>query len=254
MKITIGWLYADYLNIYGDRGNMIALRKRLEWRGFEVTELAVGKGPAPALDECDIVFVGGGQDHEQARIHADVVETKRDQLRRLVEEDLVVLGVCAGFQLLGNAYVTASEAVLPGVGILDVTTRSGPMRFVGDVIVDATLPELAGTTIVGFENHGGRTLLGDVAPLGRVRRGFGNNGSDRTEGATRRNVFGTYLHGALLPRNPHFADLLIARALARRGLVAPAPLDDRVERAAHAYVTSERTRHRRRANAPLAGG
>jgi CobQ-like glutamine amidotransferase family enzyme len=235
--LVIGWLYADYLNVYGDRGNVIALTRRLEWRGFPTRLVRIGKGAAPELDDVDLAFIGGGQDLEQERIHDDFVTTKAEPLRRLVEQDLAVLGVCAGYQLLGRAYVTPSGRELPGGGILDVVTQSHGVRFVGDAVWESLLPGLAGEALVGFENHGGRTFLGDAQPLARVVKGYGNNGDDGTAGAWRRNVVGTYLHGALLPRNPALADWLIARALARRGLDAPlAPLDDAVERAAHDYV------------------
>ncbi|MGD0051367.1 MAG: glutamine amidotransferase [Vulcanimicrobiaceae bacterium] len=237
-RLVVGWLYADYLNVYGDRGNVIALTRRLEWRGFDVKVVRIGKGAAPELDEVDLAFIGGGQDLEQERIHDDFVATKAEPLRRLVEQDLAVLGVCAGFQLLGKAYVTPSGRELPGGGILDAVTHSHGVRFVGDAIWESALPGLEGEPLVGFENHGGRTYLGaEAKPLARVVKGFGNNGEDRTAGAWRRNVIGTYLHGALLPRNPALTDWLIARALARRGLAPElAPLDDAVERAAHGYV------------------
>lgn len=244
--VVLGWLYADHLNVYGDRGNLIALTRRLEWRGFDVTLRRLGKGPSAELDDCDIVFIGGGQDREQERIQADFLETKAAAVRTLVEQDLVVLAVCAGFQFLGKAYVTATGRTLEGAGILDVTTRASDSRFVGDVVVEALHPRLRGTTIVGFENHGGRTELGAVEPLGRVREGFGNNGNDGTEGAWRRNVVGSYLHGSLLPRNPHLADLLIGLALARRGIAELPPLDDAAEREAHDYVVRFGKRHHRR--------
>jgi CobQ-like glutamine amidotransferase family enzyme len=235
--IVIGWLYADYLNVYGDRGNVIALTRRLQWRGYDARVVRIGKGAAAALDDVDIAFIGGGQDLEQERIHDDFVATKAEPLRRLVAQDLAVLGVCAGYQLLGRAYVTPSGRELPGGGILDVVTESHGIRFVGDAIWESLLPGLVGEQLVGFENHGGRTFLGQAQPLAKVVKGYGNNGDDRTAGAWYRNVVGTYLHGALLPRNPALTDWLIARALGRRGLDGGlAPLDDTIERAAHDYV------------------
>ena len=142
--LVVGWLYADYLNVYGDRGNVIALTRRLEWRGFDVRVMRIGKGAAPELDEVDLAFIGGGQDLEQERIHDDFVATKAEPLRRLVEQDLAVLGVCAGFQLLGKAYVTPSGRELPGGGILDAVTHSHGVRFVGDAIWESALPGLLG--------------------------------------------------------------------------------------------------------------
>ncbi|HTW85196.1 MAG TPA: hypothetical protein VMD91_14095 [Candidatus Sulfotelmatobacter sp.] len=235
--LVLGWLYADYLNVYGDRGNVIALSRRLEWRGYDVQVVRIGKGAASELDDLDLAFIGGGQDLEQERIHDDFVATKAEPLRRLVEQDLPVLGVCAGYQLLGRAYVTPAGRELPGGGILDVVSQSHGVRFVGDAIWESVLPGLEGEQLVGFENHGGRTFLGDAQPLARVVRGYGNNGQDRTAGAWRRNVIGTYLHGALLPRNPALTDWLIGRALGRRGIdPGLALLDDAVESAAHDYV------------------
>jgi CobQ-like glutamine amidotransferase family enzyme len=221
------------MNIYGDRGNMIALKRRCGGRGiqFEVTEVEVGdRFEAAAFD---MVFIGGAQDREQQRVAEDLLTHKAASLRGEVEEGLVVLAVCGGYQLMGLHYRESGGEELPGLGILDMwTAHPGPeaRRFIGNVLI-----RWNGTTLVGFENHGGRTYLGKGAsPLGEVVKGCGNNGRDGTEGAIYRNVFGTYLHGSLLPKNPVFTDHLIVAALRRsHPEVNLEPLDDMVETRAH---------------------
>ena len=233
-ELRLAHLYPRLMNIYGDRGNIICLQWRCRARdiGLDLTELGPGEPFDP--EAFDMVFVGGAQDREQRRVAEDMVSEKGEALRQAVESDVVVLAVCGGYQLLGRYYRTAEGEELPGVGVFDAwTAHPGPdtKRFIGNV-----LAERDGDTLVGFENHGGRTYLGDDAePLARVLRGFGNNGDDGSEGAVHRNAFGTYLHGSLLPKNPHFADLLIETALRRRheGFALP-PLDDQVEEMAHA--------------------
>ena len=233
-SLTIGWLYPDLMNIYGDRGNILTLCQRARWRGLEARVLSLGKGEARGIDEVDVFFFGGGQDREQALVTDDLLETKAAPLASAVHEGAVVLAVCGGYQLLGRHYQTADGERLPGIGLLDVHTEAGPRRCIGDVVVEAD-PALGldPPTLVGFENHSGRTFLGETArPLGRVRRGSGNNGADGTEGVVCGNLIGTYLHGSLLPKNPHLADLVIERALGRR----LEPLDDGLELAAHRRV------------------
>jgi hypothetical protein len=222
------------MNLYGDRGNIICLRRRCAARGIElaVHELEVGEPLDPT--ECDLVFIGGAQDREQRRVAADLLAAKGEALRRAVDTGVVVLAVCGGYQLLGRYYRPSEGEDLPGLGIFDAwTVHPGPAakRFIGNVVV-----RWHGATLVGFENHGGRTFLGPAArPLARVIAGFGNNGRDGTEGAVQANAFGTYLHGSLLPKNPRFADHLIALALARKyGEGELPPLDDALEEQAHA--------------------
>jgi CobQ-like glutamine amidotransferase family enzyme len=221
------------MNIYGDRGNIICLRRRCEARGidFEVNELEPGD-PFNA-SSCDMVFIGGAQDREQTLVADDLLRTKGEALRDAAEEGLSILAVCGGYQLMGHYYREADGRELPGLGILDTWTAhpgQEARRFIGNVVI-----EWQDTTLVGFENHGGRTYIGkNSQPLGSVVAGFGNNGKDGTEGAIYRNVFGTYLHGSLLPKNPAFADFLIALALRRQDSdVQLAPLDDKVETRAH---------------------
>jgi CobQ-like glutamine amidotransferase family enzyme len=234
-RLRIAHLYADEMNIYGDRGNILTLRKRAEWRGIEVDVTAIGRGSAAELDPFDLLFWGGGQDRDQQLVFADLTTNKADGIRAAVARGAVVLAVCGGYQLLGNYYVTAEGQKLPGLGLLDTYTVPGPRRNIGNVLIDADRLGITPPTLVGFENHSGKTYLGPgLQPLGRVIRGTGNNGEDGTEGVAAGNVFGTYLHGSLLPKNPQLADLLLARALGE----TLAPLDSTVELAAHALVAA----------------
>ncbi|HYM96365.1 MAG TPA: hypothetical protein VET26_03610, partial [Candidatus Sulfotelmatobacter sp.] len=174
------------------------------------------------------------QDREQALVYEDLLEHKRDPLERAVAEGAQVLAVCGGYQLLGHYYQTAEGDRFPGIGMIDVRTEAGRKRFIGDVVVETTIADLASNTLVGFENHSGRTFLGAKArPLGKVLLGHGNNGSDGGEGCLQGGVVGTYLHGSLLPKNPHLADYLIHASLRRRGVDDLSPLDDAAELAAH---------------------
>jgi CobQ-like glutamine amidotransferase family enzyme len=227
-------LYPDLMNIYADRGNIAVLRARCEWRGlgFELTASGIGEQLDPR--GADLFYMGGGQDRDQAAVARDMVDTKREALHEASERDAVVLAVCGGYQLLGHSY-QLGDAELPGVGLVDLTTvRGDGARLIGNCAIEADL----GTgkrVIAGFENHGGRTHLGDgETPLGRVLRGHGNNGSDGFEGVHRRNVIGTYLHGPLLPKNVWLADRLVELALD----VDLDPLDDAMEDAAHRSARS----------------
>jgi CobQ-like glutamine amidotransferase family enzyme len=233
-RLTVGWLYSDLMNIYGDRGNILTLLERARWRGLEARVLELGKGVTQGIGEVDVFFFGGGQDKEQALVYDDLLENKAVHLASAVEEGAAILAVCGGYQLLGHYYDTAQGERFPGIGLIDVRTEPGKVRCIGDVVVepDPTLG-LDPPTLVGFENHSGRTFLGEKAtPLGRVVKGCGNNGQDGTEGAVAGNLFGTYLHGSLLPKNPHLADLILSRALRRR----LGPLDDTLELAAHQRI------------------
>jgi lipid II isoglutaminyl synthase (glutamine-hydrolysing) len=247
-RLRLAHLYPDQMNIYGDRGNILTLTQRCAWRGIVVDLLPVGVGDTVDWGAVDIAFFGGGQDSGQALIAADFVERQGPALRVAVEDGLVLLSICGGYQLLGHTYVTHTGESLPGVGVFDVRTVGGEVRLIGNIVVGvgswvsgvgASQPithHLApGTRLVGFENHSGRTYLGPgTQPLGRVLAGHGNNGEDGSEGAVYRNAFGCYMHGSLLPKNPFFADHLIGLALQRRyGPGAElVPLDDRLELAA----------------------
>src|ERR687893_959072 len=230
MRLTIGWLYASKMNIYGDRGNVIALRRRAEWRGIPVEVREIGMGE-PIRGDVDCFFWGGGQDQEQAAVARDLQGAKGSSLRAAVEDGAALLAVCGGYQLLGHEYRPHASAPLPGIGLFDLVTEAGPERFIGNVVVDSEWGPL-----VGFENHSGLTYLGaGTKPLGRVRVGRGNNGRDGTEGAVHKHAIGCYLHGALLPKNPVLADWLIGAGLRRRyGEVELPANDDAFEAAAHA--------------------
>ena len=236
-RFTVGWLYPDLMNIYGDRGNILTLLKRAEWRDYDARVVELGRGITSRMDEVDVFFFGGGQDREQALVYQDLVESKQAPLSRAAASGAGILAVCGGYQLLGHYYQTAEGERFPGIGLIDVRTEAGRRRFIGDVVVDAALVDIEPATLVGFENHSGRTFLGPQAkPLGRVRLGFGNNGEDHTEGCLQGGVIGTYLHGSLLPKNPQLADYLIRSALRRRGGGELAPLDDSAELAAHERI------------------
>ncbi len=233
MELRLAHLYPRLMNIYGDRGNIMVLRQRCRERGvdFTLTELTIGDRFDP--DAYDLVFIGGAQDREQRWVADDLRTVKGAALRSAVENGVALLAVCGGYQLLGKFYRAASGDELPGMGLLDLwTIHPGEKvpRSIGNVVC-----EWDGGTLVGFENHGGRTYLGPgLRPLARVRVGGGNNGSDGGEGVQHGNVWGTYLHGPLLPKNPALADHVIAAALSRRnGTVGLAPLDDALENRAH---------------------
>ena len=236
-KFTIGWLYADLMNIYGDRGNIVTLLKRAEWRGLDSRVVELGRGPSKNMQDVDVFFFGGGQDREQALIYDDLKEFKQERLQEAEAAGAQILAVCGGYQLLGHYYQTADGERFDGIGMLDVKTEAGKKRFIGDVVVQTDLEDVTPSTLVGFENHSGRTFLGpDARPLGKVLEGRGNNGSDKTEGAVQGNIIGTYMHGSLLPKNPHLADHIIGRALRRRGDGALSHLDDSEELAAHGWI------------------
>jgi lipid II isoglutaminyl synthase (glutamine-hydrolysing) len=231
-------LYPDLMNIYADRGNLFVLRRRCEWRGIGFELSASGLGEPLDGRAHDIYYLGGGQDRDQQLCAEDLVQGKRGALHEAATRGAVVLGVCGGYQLLGESYALADEQ-LPGVGLLDArTVREPGPRLIGNVAIEARLdgPDGGGDgprVLAGFENHGGRTYLGPTAdPLGRVLKGHGNDGRSGYEGARAGNVIGTYLHGPLLPKNAWFADWLIATALGI-GIGELAPLDDELEQQAH---------------------
>jgi lipid II isoglutaminyl synthase (glutamine-hydrolysing) len=236
MELRVLSLYPEQMNIYADRGNIIFLRKRCEWRGIGFSHSGVGPGERFDPAEHDLLYIGGGQDRDQKAVAADMVTTKKEAIAAAADDGAVLLAVCGGYQLLGHSYQMGEET-LPGLGIVDLeTVREPGPRLIGNVAIEADLgagPRL----IAGFENHGGRTYLGPGAtPLGKVVSGHGNNARDGYEGVTRDNVFGTYLHGPLLPKNAWLADHLIVRALERRYGAAQLelePLPDELEAAAH---------------------
>jgi CobQ-like glutamine amidotransferase family enzyme len=238
-SLRITWLYPRLMNIYGDRGNVRTLEQRCRWRGIDVTVARVGIGDALAAGDTDIYFFGGGQDREQIAVADDLQGPAGEAIKRDMGEDAVALTVCGGYQLFGHYYRPYEIDDLPGIGIFDAWSDAGPDRFIGNV-----LSETEWGTLVGFENHSGRTFLGaGTRPFGRVVVGHGNNGADGTEGAVAGNAFGCYLHGSLLPKNPAFADHLIGLALKRKygPDVSPTPLDDTIETRAHASAAQRAT-------------
>lgn len=250
MRLRIAHLYPLQMNIYGDRGNILALLQRCRRRGIEVEVQPVDIGQKVDLRACDLAFFGGGQDSNQALVADDFLRRQGPALKEAVEEGLVVLAICGGYQLMGRYFRTHTGAEMPGIGLFDAWTVGGTRRLIGNVIVEwAAAPEDAPTrTLVGFENHSGRTYLGSgCRPLGRVLAGYGNNAEDGSEGAVYRNAHGCYLHGSLLPKNPHLADHLLLMALQRRygPEVRLAPLDDRLEWQAHQAMVKRLLRGKR---------
>jgi lipid II isoglutaminyl synthase (glutamine-hydrolysing) len=238
VRIRIGHLYPELMNIYADRGNIIALTRRAQWRGIECEVAAIELGAPLDPEAHDLLFMGGGQDREQRLVCDDFEHVKGSALKEAAEADVAILAICGGYQLMGRFYRDNDGNELPGVGLFPAYTvprEPGEPRLIGNVVVEAALPGLQGRTLVGFENHGGRTHLEEgCEPLGRVRVGGGNNGRDGTEGAVCRRAVGTYLHGSLLPKNPWLADLLLEWAMQRHEPGAKlVPLDDEIEGSAH---------------------
>jgi lipid II isoglutaminyl synthase (glutamine-hydrolysing) len=238
-ELRVCALYPDLMNIYADRGNLLVLERRCRWRGIDFSVTASGLGDRLDPDGGDLFYLGGGQDRDQKLCALDLAEVKRDALHAAADRGAVILAVCGGYQLLGHSYELGEER-LPGVGLVDLATvRSDAPRLIGNVAIEVELEPGAPRVLAGFENHGGRTRLGaGEAPLGRVLKGYGNNGEDGYEGVRRGNVIGTYLHGPLLPKNVWFADWLIRAAVGHREPLDPLeplePLEDRLEAAAHA--------------------
>lgn len=230
MTLKIGWLYGTKMNIYGDRGNVLALARRARWRDIEPEVVDIGLGQ-PIPEDVDIFFFGGGQDQEQIAVSHDLQGEKGERIKEAIEGGAAMLSVCGGYQLLGREYRPHDAEPLPGIGLFDVVSTAGRERFIGNVIVDSEWGKL-----VGFENHSGLTFLDESAvPMGRVEVGRGNNGKDGTEGTRYKNALGCYLHGALLPKNPVLTDWLLEAGLSRRyGPISLPPLDDDIETRAQA--------------------
>lgn len=243
--LTIGWLYPVLMSTYGDRGNIIVLQKRCEWRGItvEIKRLDIGYS-VKTLQSCDLLFMGGAQDLQQTIVAKDFTQDKVKALKEMIEDGTPGAYICGAYQFLGNYYKEADGTIIDGLGIFDLYTEnpgSNHERLIGNILVEPPTNMGGVTTLVGFENHGGRTYLGkNIQPLGTVSIGYGNNGEDKTEGAVYTNSFGTYMHGPILPKNPHFADLLIKLALERKYKkeITLEALDDILENKAHEAIAT----------------
>ena len=235
MELRICHLYPDILNLYGDRGNIICMEKRLSWRGIDVVTTGVSVGEALQASDFDLFFIGGGQDFEQEVLLPDLAAGKTAELKAAIEDGIPVLAICGGYQMLGAYYKTWDGQQCDFTGALDLYTEGSRDRMIGNYAF--TCDEL-GVNVVGFENHSGKTYLGSgVKPMGRVLKGCGNNGVDGTEGARYKNVFATYSHGCLLPKNPVLCDYILKTALERKyGACDLPPLNDTLEQNAHQYM------------------
>ena len=234
MELKICHMYPDVLNLYGDGGNIRCMTQRLAWRGIgsAVTRLPIGE--TARLSDYDLVFIGGGQDFEQQVLLEDLHRGKDREIRAAIADGLPFLTICGGYQMLGHYYETYDGKRCDFIGALDLYTKGSQRRMIGNYAFRCG-EEAGGSVVVGFENHSGKTWLGrGVQPLGRVLAGFGNNGEDGTEGVHYKNVFGSYSHGPMLPKNPAFCDRLLSVALERKyGRCELEPLDDAAEIAAH---------------------
>ncbi len=256
MVVRIAHLYPEQLNLYGDKGNIITLTKRLEWRGIEysVENIRIAEHNKK-LSEFDLFFIGGGQDSQQFTVAKDL-QIRRNEIQDLVEHDVPFLAVCGGYQLLGKSYQTSEGDEIEGLGILDVITKAKPQeqnkkqdRLIGNVYAELLIDfhiDSEIKTLVGFENHSGRTYIqgSNTKPFAKIVRGFGNNAEDEFEGAIYKNIIGTYVHGSLLPKNPHLADEIIWRTLTKMNhpYLSKFPklekLNDKLETTAHSMAAS----------------
>lgn len=257
MKLIIGYLYPDLMNIYGDTGNIICLEKRCEWRDIEVEIKSISINDPLKEKDCDLYFFGGGQDQSQLSVAKDLKE-KADVLRKEVERGVPILSICGGYQLLGEYYQPAEGTRLMGAGIFPIYTKASNERMIGNIVIssqfmvhgktqqshDERTNKLTTNNLVGFENHSGKTYLkADATPLGTVIKGFGNNGEDKTEGIIYKNSVGCYMHGSLLPKNPKLADWLIQKALEIKygDNINLEPIDDSLEIKAHNVLVKKFT-------------
>ncbi len=242
MELKICHLYPDVLNLYGDRGNILCMEKRLQWRGIEVRTTGLSIGQPLKASDYDLFFIGGGQDFEQEVLLADLAAGKTQEIKAAIADGKTFLAICGGYQMLGSYYKTWDGQQCDFTGALDLYTEGSRDRMIGNY--SFTCDEL-GVTVVGFENHSGKTWLGStVKPMGTVLSGFGNNGQDHTEGARYQNVFATYSHGCLLPKNPVLCDHILKTALAYKyGQADLVPLDDTLEQNAHQYMEQRLKSH-----------
>ena len=236
MELNICHLYPDVLNLYGDRGNVLCMEKRLQWRGISVHTTGISIGDPLNAADFDLFFIGGGQDFEQEVLLQDLNGGKAEEIKAAVNDGKTFLAICGGYQMLGSYYKTWDGQQCDFIGALDLYTIGCKERMIGNYLF--TCDDLDGKHVVGFENHSGKTYLGSgVRPMGRVLKGYGNNGEDGMEGARYHNVFATYSHGCLLPKNPVLCDRLLMTALKDKyGSAELEPLDDVLEQNAHLYM------------------
>ncbi|NFD77684.1 glutamine amidotransferase [Clostridium botulinum] len=241
MELNICHLYPDLLNVYGDIGNILVLKYRAQQRGIKINVSNVSIKDSFPTDKYDIALFGGGQDYEQSIVSKDMVETKKDDLTEYIEKGKVLLAICGGYQLLGKYYTTPEGEKLDGLDILDIYTEGGDIRFIGNTVIKN---EEFNETYVGFENHSGRTYIGNLKPLGKVIAGYGNNGEDQEEGCIYKNTFCTYFHGSLLSKNPELADRLLSTALKNKygDEIELEPLDDNLEFKAKEFIVNRESK------------
>ena len=234
MELKICHMYPDVLNLYGDRGNVLCMTRRLKWRGIDASVTKLPIGDSRSLAGFDLVFIGGGQDFEQEVLLSDLHRGKDKEIKAAIEDGVTFLTICGGYQMLGSYYETYDGKRCDFIGALDLYTKGSVKRMIGNYKFQCS-PSAGGSVVVGFENHSGKTWLGSgLEPLGKVLSGYGNNGEDGSEGAHYKNVFGTYSHGPLLPKNPELCDLILKTALERKyGSAELLPLDDSFELLAH---------------------
>lgn len=237
MELKICHLYPDILNLYGDQGNIICMKKRLEWRNIECSVTEVSIGESAKFTDFDIFFIGGGQDFEQEILLGDLAGGKADEIKAAVADGKTFLTICGGYQMLGSYYKTSDGQMCDFIGAIDYYTVGAKDRMIGNFMYKCGA-ESGGSTVVGFENHSGKTFLGSgVSPLGTILSGYGNNGEDKTEGVRYNNVFGTYSHGPVLPKNPQLTDFILKTALSQKYTSFDfEPLDDTFENNANEYM------------------
>ena len=237
MELKICHLYPDILNLYGDQGNIICMKKRLEWRNIECSVTEVSIGESAKFTDFDIFFIGGGQDFEQEILLGDLAGGKADEIKAAVADGKTFLTICGGYQMLGSYYKTWDGQMCDFIGAIDYYTVGAKDSMIGNFMYKCGA-ESGGSTVVGFENHSGKTFLGSgVSPLGTILSGYGNNGEDKTEGVRYNNVFGTYSHGPVLPKNHQLTDFILKTALSQKYTSFDfEPLDDTFENNANEYM------------------
>lgn len=238
-EFTIAHMYPDLMNLYGDRGNLLCLKKRLQWYGHQCVINDISLNSQLDYQNIDMLFMGGGSDREQGLVYQDLCH-KAERLKQEIEDGLPVLFICGAYQLLGKSYIGADGETMDGLGFFNFYTRGSKDRLIGNILINSSITGEQ-VSIVGFENHGGRTYFEDnsLKPLGQVVKGFGNNGEDKYEGISYKNLIGTYLHGPLLPKNPAVADFFIQAMAQRKGVTINTTLDDTIENFTHNQVKNQ---------------